>query len=368
MTKKIAIRVDASPQIGAGHVVRSLALAHELTEAGFRIAFVAREMPSPLQELVKNAGHALHMLPPVPERDMRQNEGSGTCAHWLQAPWRVDAEHTLAAIRVLGIVEWLVIDHYAIDEHWEKAVRSEMRRILVLDDLADRPHECDLLVDQLVMREAQDYTGLVPDSCRVLTGASNALLRPEFRRLRPSALKRRQKPHALNRVLVILGGGTSEEFLLQILDAVASVLPESVNVDLALGTIQVSEERLAGIRKILGERGILHDFSASIARLMHDADLAIGASGMSNYERCCLGLPSIQFVQAENQRRTAEYFHRSGAALTIDADGPSFFQDLQHAIEQLAADDSLRGDMARRAAAMVDGKGAKRIREAMGEA
>ena len=367
MPGRIVIRVDASQQIGSGHVVRSLALAHELVENGFEITFVAREMPSPLQDLVRNAGHALHRLPPAPAARRHHDEGGGACAHWLRAPWQVDAEHTAAVIDELGDVDWLVIDHYAIDARWEKVLHSRVRRILVLDDLADRPHDCDLLVDQLVTRKPEEYAHLVPKKCRVLTGAPHALLRPAFPRLRPSALRRRQTAHAVRRLLVMLGGGTREKFLLRVLNTLAQALPEDILVDVAQGAMLISEEGLAHLRNVLADRLLLHDFSADIAQLIHDADMAVGACGMGNYERCCLGLPSIQFVQADNQRGTAEFFQRAGAALTIDASEPSFLRDLHESVGKLAADDALRRTMAFRAADLVDGKGARRIRKAMEE-
>ncbi len=368
MKERVVFRADASALIGSGHIVRCLALAHELGKAGWRIIFVAREMPPALRELVRKAGHVLRLLPPHPEEAARSDDGPGTCAHWLRVPWQVDAEQTAALVHTLGGADWLVVDHYAIDARWEKMLRPLARRILVLDDLADRPHDCDMLVDELVIRRPREYAGLVPETCQVLTGAEHALLRPEFRRLRPSALQRRRECGTLRRVLVMFGGGTERSFLLRTLEIVTSILPDNVEMDVALGAMRLTEEDLAKIGRILSGRGAVHDFSANMARLMHDADMAIGASGMGAYERCCMGLPSVQFIQADNQRGTAEYFQRAGVALTIDATGPSYFRELRRAVERLVMEDALRREMVRRAASLVDGEGARRIRGVMEEA
>ena len=364
MMGTIVFRADASPLIGSGHIIRSLALAAELSKAGHSIVFVARELPESLRRLIIEAGHALRMLPTV-SSGMKRNEGMGTCAHWLQAPWKVDAEQTLENIRDLGEIEWLIIDHYALDIHWEKELRPLVKYILVLDDLADRKHDCDILVDEMVVRKPDEYKDLVPSHCRVLTGARYTILREEFSRLRMSSIERRLKEKRVRRLLVILGSGSPENLLIEAVSAIADNLSEDMIVDIALGAMQISNAGKSRIKAILGKRGVFHDFSASVARLMHDADIAVGASGMAAYERCCMGLPSIQFVQAENQIVTAEYFHRAGAALTIDANSPSFFQDLKRAVRGLMENKHLRRKMVVQAADIVDGLGTRRIREAM---
>src|SRR5690606_12034475 len=101
--------------------------------------------------------------------------------------------------------DWLVADHYALDAKCELALINVVGRIMVIDDLANRPHECVLLLDQNLGRLESDYDDLLPENCQRLIGPHYALLRPEFAELRELSLKRRQPPK-LKRILVFLGG------------------------------------------------------------------------------------------------------------------------------------------------------------------
>ncbi|WP_222115807.1 hypothetical protein [Chromobacterium vaccinii] len=56
---------------------------------------------------------------------------------------------------------------------------------------------------------------------------------------------------------------------------------------------------------------------SNMAELIADHDLAIGAAGGSAWERCCLGLPCLLFIQAENQRQGTEALQAAGAAYIL---------------------------------------------------
>lgn len=202
---KIVFRTDASIQIGTGHVMRCLTLADELTRQGHECRFICREHPGHLGCLVNSKGYDLTLLPPPSDQPLQQtNSETDDYELWLGAPWQEDARQTLDAISSLN-PDWLVVDHYALDAHWERTLSSTVDKIMVIDDLANRPHECTLLLDQNLGRIASDYDELLPTTCQRLIGPRYALLRPEFAALREQSLKRRGKPE-LKRILISLGG------------------------------------------------------------------------------------------------------------------------------------------------------------------
>jgi UDP-2,4-diacetamido-2,4,6-trideoxy-beta-L-altropyranose hydrolase len=210
-----------------------------------------------------------------------------------------------------------VVDHYGIDVRWERALRGVCQRLMVIDDLADRTHECDLLLDQSLGRMATDYARLVPEAATLLTGPSYALLRPEFVSLRAQSLVRRAEPK-LEHLLVTLGGVDKDNVTTQVLDALdVSTLPETVRITVVMGQhapwLETVRSRAARMRQptevLVGVR--------DMARLMANSDLAIGAGGTTTWERCTLGLPTLTVVVAENQREVAKRLDVSGASICL---------------------------------------------------
>ncbi len=155
---RVVFRADASLNIGSGHVMRCLTLANALRESGASCFFVCREHPGNLLELIREQGFEAIGLPlPKTFESLHGKHSSSrlTYAGWLGDSWQRDAEQTLAALNG-ELADWLVVDHYALDSAWEESLRPACRRLLVIDDLADRDHRCDLLLDQnLVAKMAE---------------------------------------------------------------------------------------------------------------------------------------------------------------------------------------------------------------------
>ncbi|HPZ14727.1 MAG TPA: UDP-2,4-diacetamido-2,4,6-trideoxy-beta-L-altropyranose hydrolase, partial [Bacillota bacterium] len=203
MALHIVIRTDASPAIGTGHVMRCLTLANALARKGVGVSFICREHEGNLCDLIEEQGFTVHRLP-APESSF---EADATPAHaaWLGAAWQEDARQTGAVIRTLGIKPtWLVVDHYGLDYRWEEALRPLVGRIFVIDDLADRAHDCDLLLDQNLFADMQTrYAGKVPADCRLLLGPEYALLQPIYAELH-DRIPPREGP--VRRILISFGG------------------------------------------------------------------------------------------------------------------------------------------------------------------
>jgi len=198
----IVFRVDAAIQVGTGHVIRCLTLAEKLRRLGHKCIFICRDHLGNLSEFVTNKGFVVHLLSTPSDVNFTVENDDTAHAEWLGVSWLIDAEQTLVA---LGSIEadWLVVDHYALDSRWERLLKKAAGQIMVIDDLADRDHACDLLLDQNLGRELADYDYKVPAHCTRLIGPKYALLRPEFARLREKSLTRRVEPK-VKRILVTL--------------------------------------------------------------------------------------------------------------------------------------------------------------------
>lgn len=355
---KVLFRVDASTDIGTGHVMRCLTLADALRERGARSTFVCRAHPGHLGEIIRARGHALHLL----EAGVAPGERDGPAhAAWLGASQAEDAAACAAVAGALG-PDWLIVDHYALDARWEVVLRPMAGRIMVIDDLADRTHDCDLLLDQNLGRNAGDYAGRVPEGVPVLAGPDFALLRPEFAARRTDSLARRGAGGRARSILIALGGVDKANFTARSLEALAGAgLPDDASVTVVLGATAPWEDEVRTIAGRLPWPVEVLTYTDRMGELMVAADLAIGAAGASTWERCCLGLPTAMWVVAENQKMVASAVVDAGAAALLDARSG----DPAGTLGRLLADTSGLDEMSRRAFRLVDGLGTERVVRSM---
>jgi len=360
---KVVFRTDASVQVGTGHVMRCLTLADELTRQGHDCRFICRQHEGHLGELIASKGHELIMLPNLrgSETGTVGSEGN-SYADWLGIPWQQDAEQTLEALAPVK-ADWLVVDHYALDARWEQRIAQAVDQIMVIDDLADRSHDCAVLLDQNLGRDPADYDQKVPADCIRMIGPMFALLRPEFRQVRERSLKRRENQN-LRRILISLGGVDRTNVTGHVLDALAKAeLPAETELDIIMGAAApyLSEVRQQAAR--LPFKATVSVSVSDMAERMCLADLAIGAAGSTSWERCCLGLPAITIILADNQRLIGEALARAKAALLIEDN--QTLEDLGKLITRLAESNDERVACARKAADICDGGGAERVVSAL---
>lgn len=229
---RIAFRADASLQIGTGHVMRCITLADALRERGAKSTFICRPHTGHLLDLIKQRGHETIALTPADNSFIAPADPFH--AKWLGTDWASDAMQTQQA---LGdqVADWLVVDHYGLDRRWEKVMRSQAQRIMVIDDLADRPHDTDLLLDQNLGRQAHDYGGLLSRHTQTLIGPTYALLRPEFAQWREHSLQRRAQPKLKN-LLITMGGVDHDNATGKVLDALTHCeLPTELRITVVMG-------------------------------------------------------------------------------------------------------------------------------------
>ena len=337
------MRADASRQIGGGHVMRCLTLARALAGHA-RVAFLSRDMPASLAERVRSGGYDLIALPPS------------------QAP---DAAIEALADAGLAKVDALVVDHYGLSAPWMTAMRSVARCVAVIDDLAARTFDCDLIVGPSLGVEAfaSRYASLAPQAVRLMLGTRNCLVAPEFARLRPDALRRRQDSWPLRSVLVSTGfsdvGGAA-------LTAARALSGTPWQVTVAIGSTAATLEPL---RRVAGKAAniVLKPDCDDMAGEMARADIMIGAPGTTSWERATLALPSLLVICADNQRDIAGALDATGAARILGEARDLESGRLLAALDRLSGDRDAYLEMSRAAAALCDGHGAERVADALME-
>lgn len=305
--KKAFIRADASVQIGTGHVMRCLTLAGDLACEGWQVFFVIRDLPGNLAALIQKNGYGINVLPAV-ELAAGENQFEA-----LGRRWREDAEETgwfMLQQQTEADFCRLIVDHYALDAQWEQSLRSVTDEIMVIDDLANRYHDCDILLDQNYYRDMQGrYQGLVPQQCRLLLGPRYALLRSEFRRVKEHL---QQRDGVLRRLLVFFGGSDPTQETLKTLRAIGLLECRGMSVDVVVGLSNPGRKEIEQLCAPMA--GVhFHCQVDNMAELIARADLAIGAGGTATWERCYLGLPALLVAVAENQVEMVQDLAETGA-------------------------------------------------------
>jgi UDP-2,4-diacetamido-2,4,6-trideoxy-beta-L-altropyranose hydrolase len=334
---QIVFRADASLQIGTGHVVRCLTLADALRTRGARCSFICREHPGNMIDLIRHRGFLVHVL--RYDQNWVAQQITPSHAGWLGADWQTDAEESKVGVGEQA-KDWLIVDHYALDSHWEQTMRARCRHIMVIDDLADRMHDCDLLLDQNLGRKAKDYDRFLKSETKTLIGPQYALLRPEFSLLRLQSLARRQNKPQLQRLLITMGGVDKDNVTGKVLAALQNcALPAELRVTVVMGLhapwlaqVQAQATQMPWDTEVLV--GV-----DNMAQIMAESDLAIGAAGSTSWERCCLGLATIQIALAQNQMPIAQALSEAGAAVMLL--GERIAQTLLGLIDVMTSTDKL---------------------------
>jgi UDP-2,4-diacetamido-2,4,6-trideoxy-beta-L-altropyranose hydrolase len=333
---RIVFRCDGGTALGGGHVMRCLVLAHNFADRGWDVGFAAS---------AETFASVVALDQSAVERAV--------------LPSQAEAEPAVIAERWSDGTDVLVVDHYQRDAAFERTLRPWARRIVVIDDLADRAHDADVLVDAAAKDEGA-YRELTPAGCRILVGPAFAIVHRAFREARAKALARRDG-RRVRRVFVGFGQIDAPNATMSALTALdAAGFTGQVDVVLGRGA-----PHLRQVQAQTHDRVRVYVDSHDVAALMTDADLAIGGGGVTAWERCCLGLPSVLIGIAGNQSSTTARIVSVGAGIDAGRVGPDTEGRIAEALRRLLDDDPHRPAMARAAAALVDGEGAERIVQAV---
>lgn len=294
----IFFRCDASPMIGAGHVMRCLTLADACRTHGWHCHFACTPETPDLIPALAESGHSI-----LTDQDIQNSQG-----------------------------DLLIVDHYDLDYEYEHSMRQNFKHIMVIDDLPERSHDCDILLDQTYGRDPEDYLSRVPEKCKIVTGAEHALLRPQFANSRKKAIERRQKNHGdIKNILVAPGNANLDDVTQKIIGALSQYDGDSLQVHIVLGSKANNLQEVIALIEILNAKADhayrLYTDVQDMAKMIIEADLAIGAAGTTSWERCCLGLPTLLIELAYNQKDIVTALAAQGAVINL-----GWHKDLQDKI------------------------------------
>jgi UDP-2,4-diacetamido-2,4,6-trideoxy-beta-L-altropyranose hydrolase len=354
---KIVFRTDSSVKMGSGHLIRCLALAEEIKSNGWEITFISRAHSGNLNSLISKKGLKVVELPKSRfEKSAKRTSWADNYEEWLGLSQGQDAKDTIKAIEAEP-PEWLIVDHYSLDEKWEKSIRAYVKNIMVIDDLANRYHDCDILLDQNWFENMNRYDGLVSSNCTQLLGPKYALLRPEFAKAR-----KKLKPHNgdVKRIFVFFGGSDPHNLTSMALRALSEPELAHLKIDIVIGENNIHRDE---IQKLTEYRKLthLHVQVDSMAAIMVKADLAIGAGGVNTWERMCIGLPALVISIAENQDVLLDdlvkncYTNFLGNITNVDK------FDIKKGILDIIGDRSLIKDQSIKTYKLLDGSGSRKV-------
>ncbi|MBR1174239.1 UDP-2,4-diacetamido-2,4,6-trideoxy-beta-L-altropyranose hydrolase [Bradyrhizobium sp. KB893862 SZCCT0404] len=363
MNKQVVFRVDASVEMGLGHLTRCLTLANALAKGGMRSSFLMRSHAAGLAHLVENQGHAVRLLPDPRQASPETGDDALPHANWLPTTRQQDAEQTCCVLADISPAGWLIVDHYALDARWERACRREGLRIFAIDDLADRAHDVDLLLDQNLVRKMEiRYRNRVPAACVQLLGPSYALLRPDFAQERELLAPR---DGTIGRILICFGGSDPTNETAKALAAIGRLARPLLVVDVVIGASNPHVASIEALCRTMPNVEV-HRGANNVGQLMRRADLAIGAGGVMNWERCCLGVPAVVLHIAANQIETLTSLADVGAVLYLGSAASVSVETLAHALRSLLVDSTRTLALGKAAFALVDGEGSGRVCAALG--
>lgn len=348
---KVAIRVDSSYKMGSGHLMRCLTLAAGLRERKCKVSFLCRELLGNMIEYLETKEYKVYRLPYMEEE---KNEVPGDLNHsaWLGVDWRTDAVETKSIIEKDGCTDWLIVDHYALDRRWEEQVRPFGKNIMVIDDLADRPHDCDLLLDQNLYENMEiRYDSLVPEHCKKLLGPRYALLRPEFVEARKRLC---QRDGIVRRILIFFGGVDPSNETGKVIEAVRLLNRQDIAVDVVVGGANSHKEKTKDLC-LSTQNFYYYNQVENMSELMGNADLAIGAGGSTTWERCFMGLPCLTIIVADNQAKTTKAVASKGAIWNLGWNDKIQVEDLAKAINKVLKEPDVLKEMSFKAKELMGG-------------
>lgn len=349
---RIALRADASLAIGLGHVKRCIALAAALRELGAHVRLVARDLGVDVTALARGAGLEVVVLP-APATFLTSADEVAH-AHWAGTSWQQDAADTVSALEAWR-TDAIVVDHYAFDARWHREVAQRLgTRITVIDDLADRNLDADILLDQNPGSDhCAKYAGRLAARTIVLGGPRFALLAPVYAAAKPAPVR----VHVAS-IGIFMGGIDASDLSSLALRACREHARFAGRIEIAATRANPHATSLAQLTRRWPDTTLSLDLP-DLAQFFARHDLQIGAGGGATWERCRLGAPTLALVAAENQRAVLPQLAQAGAVALYDGElAPA---SLGAAVAALLSNPAYRQSLAQRARALVDGLGARRV-------
>ncbi len=335
----IVFRTDASIDIGIGHVMRCLTLADELRLKYTDINFICREEPGNMISYIGNRGYKVHQLPGEIDTETDRRLTKEILSKYETKP------------------DWLIIDHYDIEISWENQLRKYSKKIMVIDDLANREHDCDLLLDQNFSKNDNRYIGLIPENCVQLLGPEYAMLRLQFQKAKECL---RERNGGVNRILIFMGGADTKNITSKALRAIHMLGRSDIAIDVVVGNLNPYHDEIKILASKIPNTSCHHNVE-DLAKLMSSADLCIGAGGTATWERCCVGVPTITVILAENQENISESLDKEGSLINLGWYHKVTEDNIKEVVEGLIDNPQKMVSMSDKSRNLVDGEGVNRV-------
>lgn len=353
---RICFRVDSSLEIGSGHTMRCITFALALEQRhNAKCYFITRPLAGHLNDLITSYGFDILLLPVNDTAQYGAHPNAPKHSLWLRESWELDAKLTRIYISEMN-ADILVVDHYALDREWENVVADNNTKIMVIDDLADRQHNANLLLDYTINRTKEHYAPLINERCNLLTGLKYVLLRDEFN-------FERNIPNIIHKenleVLINMGGVDQHNFTQKVVEILRSMnSAQDLKYLIVVGMNYPFYDELCYFLERTSLNYVIFRHVNNISQLMRGADLAISALGSTAWELISQGIPCLLVATAHNQRRHLREVRKSGLAEVIT---DVSFDCLSKQVGNLLNNVSKRKWLSERAYAAIDAGGTDRV-------
>ena len=356
--KTAIFRVDSSYKIGTGHVMRCLNLARVFINYGIKVIFICRNLKGNLINLIKKEFQVL-ILEDCQKETTRNNDKK--FINDISTNQVLDALNTISLIESLNIQNfcYLIIDHYFLDKKWEEVVQNKYKKdenklfkILVIDDLFNREHSCDFILDQNIISQKNPYLNLSNQNTNCLLGPYFALLSSDYSLKKKSIVKR----NLIKTILVFFGGVDKNNLTTKVINILSNEKFKDNIVNIVVGK---NNKELKNIKKITNSRKNFNLFVQidSLANLLSKSDLVIGGGGVNSWERECMEVPTILISLSENQVKLAKSITELGKVKYL-----GHFDQLQdEVISQSIAKEIDHQSLRNKKGYFIDGFGANRV-------
>lgn len=345
--------------------MRCLTLAQALRAQGANCRFICRPHAGNLLDLIRKRGFEVQALPTqvvLQEKLIEQDESVLAHAAWLGVDWKTDAEQTKNVIGDV-VVDWLIVDHYALDKNWQVLLKNYYHRLMAIDDLGDRDHQADILLDQNAQGRSGEvrYKGRINAECNLLLGPHYALLGQDYPLL-ANALPERNGE--ISRVLIFVGGSDLQHLTERYLNALNSPEFRHLYIDVVIGSNHSAPEAVSDLVSRV-EHARIYSELPSLSALIIRADLMLGAGGATNWERMCLGLNSVIVSVAPNQYNINQELEKKGLIYFLGKVEHAHIDLIRAGLKQILVSPSVNRVSSKRMREIVDGNGCRRVVQAL---
>ena len=312
--KNVCFRVDSSNLIGGGHILRCLAFANYLKKKKINSYFLIRKFDGNFSSEIKKNNHKVYFLKKLNEKKIFLNTKKFTYKYSLQTKEKNDAKETLNILNKI-LPDIVIVDHYGISKIWHNEIKKKYK-LMVIDDLADRKYNCDILVDPTYGRKKIEYRKLVNKNCKLLLGSNKALINENFTKIKIKTIKKNLNCSEVKKIIITMG---NSDLLNTSYFAVRCLLNSSfkrLTYLLILGKNYNFKNKINSLLNKSENLKIIN-FTNNFAKYAANSDFAITTPSVTLSEFATIGLPSAVIINSKNQKDVAKNLETKRAIINL---------------------------------------------------